>query len=273
MTNHALAPVTVTSFGYGHQDTDGRPVPPPAAHLTIDVRTHFRDPHVSPGLRHLTGTDEAVIDAVMATPGVHALIDAILDAVTAFRTAPVPSPVTVAVGCVGGRHRSVVIASFIAALLPGKVGLVHRDIARPVITRPVSENPADRVTDQEPGRTGPMKIVVRAWTGTEFTDREADAMPSGVPGLVIHRAVDSPGLVLSHAGTGLKAAVFPDGIFWCAEALGELGDWTATPDKELLARAAPVIGAYDALPLPCTAPAPDREAEWARSGVPAESPA
>lgn len=126
--------VKIISFGYGHAD-------PPPAHLTLDVRTHFRDPHVSPELRHLTGTDQAVIDAVMATSGVHELINAVLAAVAAFRAAPTPSPVTVAVGCVGGRHRSVVIASFIAALLPGKVGLVHRDIGQPVIGRPATAEP------------------------------------------------------------------------------------------------------------------------------------
>jgi UPF0042 nucleotide-binding protein len=129
------APVTVTSFGYGHRDADGKPVPPPAADVTIDVRAHFRDPHVDPGLRYLTGADGPVIEAVMTTPGVPALIDATVAQVEAFRDAPAPCPVTVAVGCAGGRHRSVVIAAFIAALLPGKVGLVHRDIHRPVITR------------------------------------------------------------------------------------------------------------------------------------------
>jgi RNase adaptor protein for sRNA GlmZ degradation len=136
MTNPAPVRVTVTSFGYGHQDEDGQPVPPPAAHITIDVRTHFRDPHVSPELRDLTGDDRRVVVAVMSTPGVAELIDATVAQVEAFRAAPVPGPVTVAIGCVGGRHRSVVIAAFIAALLPGKVDLTHRDIGRPVIARP-----------------------------------------------------------------------------------------------------------------------------------------
>jgi RNase adaptor protein for sRNA GlmZ degradation len=127
--------VTVTSFGYGHRDADGKFVPPPAAHITIDVRTHFRDPHVNPALRHLTGADEAVFWAVIKTPGVPELINATVTQVEAFLAAPVPGPVTVAIGCAGGRHRSVVIAATVAALLPGRVGLVHRDIHRPVITR------------------------------------------------------------------------------------------------------------------------------------------
>jgi RNase adaptor protein for sRNA GlmZ degradation len=127
--------VTVTSFGYGHRDVDGKFVPPPAAHITIDVRTHFRDPHVSPELRHLTGEDDLVFWAVIRTPGVPELINATVAQVEAFLGAPAPGPVTVAIGCAGGRHRSVVIAATVAALLPGRVGLVHRDIHRPVITR------------------------------------------------------------------------------------------------------------------------------------------
>ncbi|WP_164903523.1 RapZ C-terminal domain-containing protein [Nonomuraea polychroma] len=47
-------------------------------------------------------------------------------------------PVTVAVGCVGGRHRSVAMADAIATELADAglpVALVHRDVDRPVIQR------------------------------------------------------------------------------------------------------------------------------------------
>ncbi len=110
-----------------------------------------------------------------------------------------------------------------------------------------------------------MKVKIRVWDGTDFTDREVDALPTGTPGLVIHRAVDGTGLVLSHEGTGLRAAVFPDDIFWCAEALGELGDWTANPDPDRLARAYAIIASYEAFPGPCSAPQEASEAEWARA--------
>jgi RNase adaptor protein for sRNA GlmZ degradation len=133
MTRPAAPLVTVVSFGYGHTDAAGQPVPPPAAHLTIDVRTHFRDPHVCPALRHLTAADGPVAEAVMSTPGVPALIDSAVAAVNAFRHAPAPGPVTVAVGCVGGRHRSAVIAAEIARRLGPAAALTHRDITRPVI--------------------------------------------------------------------------------------------------------------------------------------------
>ena len=61
--------------------------------------------------------------------------DAAVAAVNGFRTAPTPGPVTIAVGCVGGRHRSAVIAAEIARRIGPGATLTHRDITRPVIER------------------------------------------------------------------------------------------------------------------------------------------
>ena len=127
--------VTVISFGYGHGA-------PPVAHATVDVRRHFKDPHVDPALRGLTAVDEAVVAAVRRTPGIPALIDSIVGMARAFRAAPRPGPVTIAVGCVGGRHRSAVIAADAARRLDLEgvpVVLSHRDIERPVIERAATE--------------------------------------------------------------------------------------------------------------------------------------
>jgi UPF0042 nucleotide-binding protein len=125
------ARVQVESFGYGFG-------PAPRAHLVVDVRDHFRDPHVSPELRELTATDERVVRAVLATPGVPALVRSIALAARAFLDGPSPGPVLVAVGCVGGRHRSAVIASEVGRLLDGRsirAAVAHRDMGRPVIER------------------------------------------------------------------------------------------------------------------------------------------
>jgi P-loop ATPase protein family len=128
-----LAPVRIISFGYGHGTA-------PEAHATFDVRGHFKDPHVNPALRYLTAADSEVMEAVVATSGVIDLINAIVATVRAFRLGPKPAPITIAIGCVGGRHRSAAIAIEVARALELyriPVTLTHRDMALPVIERPV----------------------------------------------------------------------------------------------------------------------------------------
>lgn len=126
MTKPKLA---ITSFGYGHGV-------PPQAQITIDLRDWFRDPHISPELRELTGLDEAVIEKVLNTENVMIFLLGVEKAVYAVLSTG--RDVTVAVGCVGGRHRSVVIANTLAEFLSQQrweVEVSHRDIGRPVIKR------------------------------------------------------------------------------------------------------------------------------------------
>lgn len=122
--------ITITTFGYLHGD-------PPEAHLTADLRKHFRDPHVSPELRYLTAEDKAVRDAVMNTPGIRPLVKALAWAVLAYQDGPSSGPVSVSVGCAGGRHRAATVGMSLASLLGGgrDVHLVHRDMAKPVVNR------------------------------------------------------------------------------------------------------------------------------------------
>lgn len=123
--------VAITSFGYLH-------APPPAAHLTLDLRHHFRDPHISPELRHMTANDEPVQAAVLETPGIRELIDAAAAAVTAFASGPSAGPIHVAAGCAGGRHRAPVFVQTLADRLTEAghtVTLRHRDLHQPVINR------------------------------------------------------------------------------------------------------------------------------------------
>ncbi|GES27905.1 RNase adapter RapZ [Streptomyces angustmyceticus] len=123
--------VELVSFGYLHGD-------PPAAHLTLDLRHHFRDPHVSPELRYMTAHDAAVRQTVRSTPGIPALIEATADAIVAFTRGPSAGPVRVAVGCAGGRHRA---AAFAMALKPALADegitatITHRDLDKPVVDR------------------------------------------------------------------------------------------------------------------------------------------
>lgn len=122
--------VNIESFGYGH-------APAPEADITLDTRRRFRNPHADPAMREKTGLDPAVRQHVMDTPGVRDLVCTSADLALALADAgPLDRPVTVAVGCVGGRHRSVAIADAIADRLTRsgiEVTLNHRDVDKPVI--------------------------------------------------------------------------------------------------------------------------------------------
>ena len=126
MTAQAL----VTSFGFRH------PLPPPAPlDLQLDLRW-MRNPFHDPSLRHRTGLDDAVRTHVLATPGALDLLAAVCSAVLAQARVLPAAPVRVGWGCSGGRHRSVAMACELARLLGSAgldVGLVHRDIGRPVL--------------------------------------------------------------------------------------------------------------------------------------------
>jgi UPF0042 nucleotide-binding protein len=125
-------PLTLISFGYLHGQ-------PPEADVTIDVRIHFKDPHVNPELRHLDATSARVCNTVLGTPGIAALTGSLVGVAEAYLAGPSPAPVTIAVGCAGGRHRSAVIADLAGKILAARgarVRVVHRDIALPVVDRP-----------------------------------------------------------------------------------------------------------------------------------------
>lgn len=126
-----MTTVEVTSFGYLHNDA-------PAADLTVDLRHHFRDPHVSPELRYMTANDAQVRAAVMGTAGIRQLVQAVAEAASAFAAGPSAEVVTVGVGCAGGRHRAPTVARELAARLiaAGHAVIVHhRDLDKPVVQR------------------------------------------------------------------------------------------------------------------------------------------
>lgn len=118
--------VEVISFGYLHGD-------PPAAHLILDLRTHFRDPHFDPALRDMTAHDREIHDTVLNTPGIRALVEATVAMIRAYQAGPSPTPLTVAVGCAGGRHRAAAFAMEVGARTSATV--THRDLSQPVINR------------------------------------------------------------------------------------------------------------------------------------------
>ncbi|MFC1428541.1 ATPase [Streptacidiphilus sp. N1-12] len=122
--------IEITSFGYLHDD-------PPPARIVCDLRP-FRDPHWNTALRQLTARDEPVAQAVMATSGIAAVVDALAAMTRGYLAAPSPAPVTIAIGCAGGRHRSAQVSQALEALLLADgldVTVIHRDIDLPVVER------------------------------------------------------------------------------------------------------------------------------------------
>lgn len=120
--------VFVTSFSF-------RQGLPREADLVFDVR-FLTNPHYDPDLRPLTGLDAAVAERVSSDPDFTDFFDhltALLGPLLPRYNQEGKSYLTIAVGCTGGRHRSVFIAEKLAAWLRlqgYKVGLTHRELDR-----------------------------------------------------------------------------------------------------------------------------------------------
>ena len=120
--------VAVESFGFKH----GLPLD---ADIVMDVR-FLPNPHWEDDLRPLTGHDPKVRDYVLETAAGSSFVDqfdALLATLVPQYQAEGRSYLTVAVGCTGGRHRSVAVAEELAARLRQRgvaVRASHRDVSR-----------------------------------------------------------------------------------------------------------------------------------------------
>ena len=123
----AAEPVlTVTSFGFKRGL-------PRDADLVFDMR-FLRNPHWKPALRPDTGLDQAVAAYVAADPAYEPAVSRIEELIALllprYREEG-KSYVAVAIGCTGGRHRSVHVAERIAGFLRGRgfsPTVAHRDL-------------------------------------------------------------------------------------------------------------------------------------------------
>jgi UPF0042 nucleotide-binding protein len=119
---------TVMSFGFKY----GIPVD---ADFVADVR-FLPNPYWVPDLRHLTGRDAPVNDYVVGNAEARRFLDeyaGILDLVSDGYLREGKRYVTIAIGCTGGKHRSVAMSENLAARLvkSGMETLVmHRDLGR-----------------------------------------------------------------------------------------------------------------------------------------------
>jgi UPF0042 nucleotide-binding protein len=126
--------VTFTSFGHKHG-------PPRDADLAFDVR-FLPNPHYDLDLRPLTGFDQRIVDYVGRDGRLeefYGYIKPLLEFLLPQYVAEGKAHLMVAIGCTGGRHRSVAIAEHLAAHFRDRpeyfVEVAHRDVDRLPIKR------------------------------------------------------------------------------------------------------------------------------------------
>ncbi len=122
--------ITFQSFGFKFG-------PSRDADLLLDVR-FLPNPHYEPQLRKLTGADPAVVSFINRSGALDEFYDhlhPLLDYLLPQYLAEGKAHLVVAVGCTGGRHRSVAIALHLAERYRGYSGylvdVVHRDVEEP----------------------------------------------------------------------------------------------------------------------------------------------
>jgi UPF0042 nucleotide-binding protein len=122
--------VTFESFGFKYG-----PVRDPD--LMFDVR-FLPNPHYEPDLRPLTGNDERIVDFINQEGELDAFYERLhplLDYLLPQYLAEGKAHLVLAIGCTGGRHRSVAIAEHLAerytAAREYLVEVMHRDVAKP----------------------------------------------------------------------------------------------------------------------------------------------
>jgi len=118
--------IRILSFGFKH----GLPL---EADLLIDVR-FIPNPYYVSELKLLDGRDEKVREFVKKWPEMQAFFEkycSLLEYLIPLYEKEGKSDLTLAIGCTGGRHRSVVVAEEIFARLKNldrEIALNHRDI-------------------------------------------------------------------------------------------------------------------------------------------------
>ena len=119
--------LTFMSFGFKHG-------PPREEDLAFDVR-FLSNPHYEPELRELTGHDQRVLEYI-ARDGrlaeLYEYLHGLLDFLLAQYVSEGRAHLVIAIGCTGGRHRSVAIAEHLAERYREHehidVAVAHRDI-------------------------------------------------------------------------------------------------------------------------------------------------
>ncbi len=118
--------VTIMSFGFKHGL-------PSMADIIMDVR-FLKNPHWEADLKPLTGEDDRVGDYIKTDPAFKGFLDkfkALIEEVLPRYQNEGKSYLTIAIGCTGGKHRSVYTSRLLAKWLEDrdvKAHIQHRDI-------------------------------------------------------------------------------------------------------------------------------------------------
>jgi UPF0042 nucleotide-binding protein len=121
--------LTLMSFGFKHG-------PPREEDLAFDVR-FLPNPYYEPHLRDLTGHDERVVEYIGRDGRLDELyhrLHGLLDFLLPQYVAEGRAHMVIAIGCTGGRHRSVAVVEHLAERYRGRevleVAVAHRDIEK-----------------------------------------------------------------------------------------------------------------------------------------------
>lgn len=123
--------ITLLSFGYLYGL-------PEQADTVIDTRG-LKNPFYVPELKEKTGLDREVRDYIFSFPETEEYLNAVMQMLRirlklfAQWDSPLKHPLMVAVGCTGGRHRSVTMTLALADALRAEgygVRVIHRDIRK-----------------------------------------------------------------------------------------------------------------------------------------------
>ncbi|MFD2421692.1 RapZ C-terminal domain-containing protein [Amycolatopsis pigmentata] len=128
--------IHLQSFGYLHEGGVPKAVADHRPHLVLDVRDLWRDPHHDPAMREFTGLKNEIRVRVLNQPGAVRYLDAQAAAIAHLVST---RPIRIAIGCAGGRHRSVVAVEQLALILRIETTLTveveHLHLHLPVIER------------------------------------------------------------------------------------------------------------------------------------------
>jgi RNase adapter protein RapZ len=119
--------VSLESFGFKHG-------PARDADIVFDVR-FLPNPHYEPSLRPLTGHDSRIVEFVGRDGQLDSFyerLEPLLDFLLPQYVAEGKAHLTIAIGCTGGRHRSVAVVEHLAARWRGRedvfLEVTHRDV-------------------------------------------------------------------------------------------------------------------------------------------------